>query len=945
MGTFKIKISNKSQEYLKTEKRNFLSPEEIRIKSQQIREKNASTLKLYDYDKNSPLVSIIILNKNGIKHLKRLFKNFNENLQYPNYEIIIVDNGSDDDSIKFLEKISSDLPLTIIKNDFNKSFSEANNEASRQAKGEYLLFLNNDVEPLYGWLNNLMQVALSLDRVGAVGAKLVYPDCSASVNHKNSFKIQHTGIAFRIDRDGFIKPYNRGQGKEVNFEYNLANEVAAVTAATLLVKKEIFSEFDGFDDGYIYGYEDVDFCLKLLKAGYKNYCSNAILFHYEFGTQEKNKKNTIKKRRIQNRKLFSQKWERWLYKSVLYDKIKNNQLFSDKNLKIGFIVTEIGQNASAGDYFTALELAESLNKLGYITCFFSRKGSGNWYYIDEDVDILISLLDAYDPRKIRSSNKFLIKIAWPRNWFERWVSNPGLSDYNIILTASKTAKQYIEEKTGLKSIVYPIATNKERFFLKIPKNNKYASDYCFTGSYWKDPRDIIKFLEPDELPYNFKLFGKNWEEVSKFQKYNEGFINYSKIPEIYASTKIVIDDANRVTKDFGSVNSRVYDALAAGALVITNGEIGSKETFKGKLPYFKSKNELNDLIKHYMSHENLRLSKLKELQDFVLENHTYDNRAMKLVDTLEKYLLKTRIAIKIPAPEWKTVTEWGDFHLAICLKKEFERNGCEVLIQILPEWNNDNDWSCDVILVLRGLSEYKPKKGSINLMWNISHPDKVVIDEYNSFDHVFIASDSYSEEVRKIVNVPVDTMLQCTDPQLFYPDESEQFKSELLFVGNSRKVFRKIIKDLIPTSKDLAVYGTNWGKFIDKKYIKGEYIPYSKLRLAYSSCEILLNDHWDDMRDKGFISNRLFDGFAAGAFIISDDVHGAEIFKDGLITYKTKEELNNLIESYLADSKRRMEKVQIARNIVIKNHTFKNRVDQFLDRIKEKKSEILYTNV
>ena len=145
-------------------------------------------------------------------------------------------------------------------------------------------------------------------------------------------------------------------------------------------------------------------------------------------------------------------------------------------------------------------------------------------------------------------------------------------------------------------------------------------------------------LEPEKLPYEFKLYGKNWDKIDKFKKYYQGFINYSKLPEVYASTKIVIDDANNATKKYGAVNSRVFDALACGALVITNGENGAKETFNGKLPVFKSKEELNHLIEYYLSNDDERLAKIEELQKCVLENHTYINRANTLKEKLEEYL-------------------------------------------------------------------------------------------------------------------------------------------------------------------------------------------------------------------------------------------------------------------------------------------------------------------
>lgn len=913
-----------------------LTKEQIKEKYEEIINKNASIVELYPFKEDTPLVSIIILNRNGVEHLKRLFKNFKENIQYPSYEIIVVDNASTDDSINFLEHLSDNLPLTVIKNTENKSFSRANNEAANVAKGEYILLLNNDVEPLYGWLNEMMQVALRSDDIGAVGAKLIYPDCSNSaINKNNSFKIQHMGIAFK-EEDGFIKPYNISNTEPFSEESNLEKERVAVTAAALLVKKDKYMQVNGLNEKYNYGYEDVDLCIKLFKEGYKNiYCSKAVLFHYEFGTQEKNKNHEVRDRRLNNRKIFIQKWNQWLSKQLFMDKLNSACLFSESPLKIAFAVTESGKNTSAGDYFTALELGKSLKKLGWNISFLSRNGHGNWYKVEEDVDVLISLLDAYNPHKIKCSNKSLIKIAWPRNWFDRWVSNSGFLEYDIVLASSKTACKYIKEKSGVKAFLMPIATNSTRFHDNISQNEDYSCDYCFTGSYWNDPREIIEMLDPRSMPYKFKLYGKNWNKINKFKEYDQGFINYSNLPEVYASTKIVIDDANRVTKNYGAVNSRVYDALATGTLVLTNGEIGAEETFHGKLPVFRSKDELNELIKYYLDNESARLSKVKELQDFVLENHTYKNRANILKEVLKQHIDKTKIAIKIPVPKWKVAHEWGDYHIALGLKKEFEKEGCDVLLQILPEWDNDEDINCDVVIVLRGLSRYNPKPYHYNIIWNVSHPDMVNMGEYNQYDYVLIASKFWADKIRGIVDVPVETMLQCTDPELFYHDFSEEYKHDLLFVGNSRKVFRKIIKDLLPTDKDLSIYGANWEKLIDKKYIKGKHIPNAELRKAYSSCKILLNDHWDDMRNKGFISNRLFDGFACGAFIISDKVNEAgKLFGDALVTYETPDELNYLIEYYLNNEKERVKKAEKSRNCVIEQHTYQKRVERILEIIK-----------
>jgi len=146
----------------------------------------------------------------------------------------------------------------------------------------------------------------------------------------------------------------------------------------------------------------------------------------------------------------------------------------------------------------------------------------------------------------------------------------------------------------------------------------------------------------------------------------------------------------------------------------------------------------------------------------------------------------------------------------------------------------------------------------------------------------------------------------------------------LLFVGNSRRVYRKILRDLLPTDHNLSVYGADWDRLIDKKYIKGKHIPNNELHQAYSSCKILLNDHWEDMREKGFISNRIFDGIACGAYIISDSVAGLdELFGNRVDTYNTTEELNQLIEKALANPK------EVDSDI--KGHTYSDRVKQFIE--------------
>ncbi len=883
------------------------------------------------FDDDAPLVSIVIVNRDGLHHLKRLFGSIDAISKfYPNFEVIVVDNASSDGSVEFVKNID-EIRVVCIENNVNESFSHANNQALDVANGDYILFLNNDIKPLDGFLNFMMESMLSNENVGAVGARLFYPDCSSSnLNADKSFSVQHNGIIFK-ESEGFIRPFNRENGVEfVDSESDVRN-VAAVTAACLLVNRNNFLSVGGFDEAFIYGYEDVDLCLKLYRQGFGILCDGrARLYHYEFGTQELDNSRKVRDRRLNNRRVFVNRWNSWLRNKLAADKINGTSIFTNQKLCIALVVTESGINATAGDYFTALGLAGRFEEFGWDVKFLSQRGDGrSWYYVDDDVDVLISLLDRYDLRKIRCANNSLIKVAWLRNWFERWVSMPYFMMYDIVLCSSTLACDFVSEHTGKESFLFPLATDTSMFNGDAPVVDDFVCDYCFTGSYWNADREIVDCLNPNVADYSFNLYGANWEKVSSLKEFARGFVSYGDLPSVYASCRVVLDDANHVTKGFGSVNSRVYDAISSGRLVFTNGSLGNDEIFNGQLPEYQSQDQLIKLLGYYIENEDAYDKKVKELQDIVLNNHTYAHRANRLKDILLEYANKTKLTIKIPAPSWDEAHKWGDFYLAEGLMREFIKENYGVQLQVLPEWDGNTDSNSDIVIVLRGLSEYNPKMHHHNIMWNISHPDLISLEEYSKYDKVFIASQKWADEISRKVDVPVECMWQCTDTSRFYPDYNEEYEHELLFVGNSRKVYRKILKDLLPTDHELAVYGSDWEELIDEKYIAGSFVSNKDLRKLYSSCNILLSDHWEDMREKGFVSNRIFDALACGSCVISDDIDGLEELFDGEVhTYKNKEDLKELVEQMLTQKTK-------SNQGLIKNHTYKDRVNQFINVFKK----------
>lgn len=292
------------------------------------------------------------------------------------------------------------------------------------------------------------------------------------------------------------------------------------------------------------------------------------------------------------------------------------------------------------------------------------------------------------------------------------------------------------------------------------------------------------------------------------------------------------------------------------------------------------------------------------------------------------------LTISIKSPNPVKSRHWGDYFFALEVKESLDKLGFNTVIHERDFWY-DNEDNVDISILLRGLDEYAPNFDEINVMWNISHPELVKNEEYEKYDIVFVASESYSEILNERLDTIVEPLLQCTNPNTFYEYEDYRYYEDILFVGVTRDVFRQIVKDCIDTNHEISVYGKGWEKFIDEKSIKGEFIDNKELYRHYSSCKILLNDHWEDMRILDFPSNRLFDALACGAFIISDEFSSAEsLFEGSIVTYKDSQDLDQKIEYYLNNDNERKLKAKKGKELVLKYHTFDNRIDTMINELK-----------
>ena len=299
-----------------------------------------------------------------------------------------------------------------------------------------------------------------------------------------------------------------------------------------------------------------------------------------------------------------------------------------------------------------------------------------------------------------------------------------------------------------------------------------------------------------------------------------------------------------------------------------------------------------------------------------------DKRAAAIRDALIDWASATRYGLRIGVPKWEHIDRWGDYHFARGLQRSLERTGHPTRVHFLPDWESPVAARDDIAVHLFGLKEAPTHRGQVNILWQISHPDLATPEIYERYDHVFVASDRFAARMAGQVAVPVTPLHQATDPERFRPEPGGPHH-ELLFVANSRKVHRRIVDDLAGTSHDLAIYGRDWTpELVEQRFVKGEVIQNTELARYYSAADIVLNDHWDDMRTEGFISNRLYDALACGAFVISDRVDGVASEFDGAVkTYDSRAELEPLIARYLDDPDERRRLAAHGRAIVLERHT------------------------
>ncbi len=275
----------------------------------------------------NPKVSIIIPTLNQTDYLRKNLKSIESKTTYKNYEIIIVTNNKDEDSE--MRRYLDGVRYKVLIYDDKYSFAKINNYASKSARGEYLLFLNDDMEVASpNWLEAMLKLALD-KKTGAVGGKLLSTDGT----------LQEAGCI--VWGNGSVWNYGRGDDPD-KAEYNFVREVDYCSGACLMIRREIFEESGGFDAGYEIAYwEDSDLCQAIRQRGYSIlYQPMACLVHHEGRTQGTDTSTGIKSFQVTNKERYMKKWG-GVIQGRHPDSPKN--VFFERNRKAGLNILYIDQ--------------------------------------------------------------------------------------------------------------------------------------------------------------------------------------------------------------------------------------------------------------------------------------------------------------------------------------------------------------------------------------------------------------------------------------------------------------------------------------------------------------------------------------------------------------------------------------------------------------------------
>lgn len=802
-------------------------------------ERTKSEVNTYQFsDGGAPLVSIIMATKNRKNFLGKSIQSI-VNQSYSNWELLVVDDGSEDSSFEYLKSCYKDSRIKLFRIE-SAGVSVARNYALCRAKGEWIAYLDSDNRWEACFLENCLKYAMFK------GYDLVYSGVEVLFDGGKSYAFNEFSYS-NLERRNFI---------DLN---------------SVVHRRKYFDELGGFDCNLR---RNVDWDLVLRYASVNPRISLVPFLGVFYD-------GLPRADRISCKEFTS--WE-----LVLKDKYLKN--------------STCGSIATSGRLAVIIPiLYEDLDVERVVKEVFNSSCNFNFDIIlvdpqsSTEVTRKLLFLAECNSTIHYLGNPLVFTFALACNHAARCVNSDYLLflDQRVLVTRNCIQNLFDELQNSEE-----VAAIQARIICKFSGKEPPYIDYSVLVSQVTDTR---LYFSPFCLMVNTESFAK----IGSFSV-------------ILANEYEFLDLLLRVN----SQNIGVCDNSIAYLIVNSESKLSvgfyesSKEVFLSLWPRLSEKISIG----------------LKD-RESIDEGQDYSKALVRLKNNKQ-------LNIKIAAPGDHTRELWGDYHFARALVESFAKYGytAQIVYGDSIEQFLDND--CSINLVLRGLKQFVPVTNSLNMLWIISHPGLIEARELEDFDYIFCASEFFMNQFSAVIKEKSSFLMQCANTQVCYPAAKDtQFYHEVLFVGNSRNKFRPIVEQAILAEVDLSVYGSLWEQFIPERYIHGVYLENSLLGQYYSNADVVLNDHWEDMREHGFVSNRVFDVLACAAPLISDEIvlpDEIEGFVDVIPSYER--EVGNIQQKFrdvFSETKRKREdRIDIAR-LIAEEHNCDKRVQKIIEQIEK----------
>jgi glycosyltransferase involved in cell wall biosynthesis len=309
----------------------------------------------------------------------------------------------------------------------------------------------------------------------------------------------------------------------------------------------------------------------------------------------------------------------------LYSRIVNGDHADGDRGRIVLCTSTHDLASGRGDLFVAAALGRELTSRGYGVTILAQQ---RWKDVPRDAAVVVALLPTFDAAAVPDN---IPLVAWVRNETERWLESPTLGLYDGLLASSTLSLDLLRESFSGPARLLPLAADPAVFTDPGRRRRQVVSSVNSWGRR-RDVYDALAELAPTLT--HVDLYGATKGMPTELRRFSRGQVSYFELPDIYARALVVLDDMNHTTLPFGNRNSRLFEALAAGALPITNGRLGLTELGLDDVPVYHDSTGLAAILDEARRHPDDMARRAAQMRDVVLSQHTFAHRAEQFLSFL-----------------------------------------------------------------------------------------------------------------------------------------------------------------------------------------------------------------------------------------------------------------------------------------------------------------------